>query len=66
MRVLIVILQILISLFITASAMPALLATVPAARNDRIGLVLMASLFTVSFAVLTLVWPKSSKIKTRK
>lgn len=59
MRVLIVIVQVLISLFITASAMPVLLVTMPAAQNDRIGLALMASLFAVSFVVVALVWPKS-------
>jgi hypothetical protein len=58
MRLVIVVVQLAISAVVTATVMPALLATVPAARDRRVGLSLMAGLMAVSFAVISLVWPR--------
>jgi hypothetical protein len=58
MRAAIVALQILISLVLTATLMPLLLVSVPAAQDDRVGLAFVMAIFTGSFAVIALIWPK--------
>jgi hypothetical protein len=58
MRALVVVLQIVISVVVTASLMPLLLVSVPAAQNERVGLAIMAGLFAASFVVIALVWPR--------
>jgi hypothetical protein len=57
MRVLIVIVQLLVALFLTASLMPIVFITVPAAQNDRVGLGIMLGLLVIAFAIITLLWP---------
>jgi hypothetical protein len=57
MRVLIVIVQILVTLVLTASVMPIILVTVPAAREERLGLTLMAGVMIIVFVLVSLVWP---------
>ncbi len=58
MRALIVLVQLVVSFVVTASVMPLILVSVPAAVADhRVGLGLMAVLFTLSFVVVALVWP---------
>jgi len=57
--VIVVIVQLLVSLFVTASFMPLVLVTTPAAQADsRIGLGLMAAVLIVSFTLVALVWPR--------
>ena len=59
MRVVIFCLQVLLALLMTASAMPLVLVTVPAAQSHpRLGLGLMGGVFVLSIAVLMLVWPR--------
>jgi hypothetical protein len=57
--VVIVIVQLLISLFVTASVMPLVLITTPAAQSDaHLGLVLMTAVLVVSFTLVALAWPR--------
>lgn len=58
----IVVVQLLISLFVTASLMPLVFVTTPAAQTDpKLGLGLMAGLVIVSFTVIALAWPRRLK-----
>jgi hypothetical protein len=57
MRILIVIVQLLVALFLTASLMPLVLVSVPAAQNDRVGLGIMIGLLAVAFTIVSLMWP---------
>ena len=57
MRILIVIVQILVSLFVTASLMPLVFVTVPAAHDGRVGLGIMLVMLAIAFAIVSLVWP---------
>jgi hypothetical protein len=57
--VVIVLVQLVISVLLTASLMPLVLATVPAAQSsDRVGLGLMVGLLIVCFALIALLWPR--------
>jgi hypothetical protein len=58
MRYLIVLLQVVLAFVLTASVMPVLLVTVPAAREGRFGLVLSAAAMVIAFVLLRLVWPR--------
>ncbi len=55
---LILLLQLVISLVVTALSLPALLATIPALRDQPSGLVVMAVIMAVTFAGLRLIWPR--------
>lgn len=57
MRVLIVIVQFLVAVFLTASLMPLVLVSVPAAQNQRVGLGIMAGVLVAAFAIVSLLWP---------
>ena len=60
--VIVVIVQLLVSLFVTASIMPFVLVTTPAAQADaRIGIGLMAAVLVVSFTLVALAWPRRLK-----
>lgn len=51
--------QLVVSVFVTASIMPLVLVTTPAAQTDqRIGLGLMAAVLVVSFTLVALIWPR--------
>jgi len=57
--VIVVIVQLVVSLFVTASIMPFVLVTTPAAQADsRIGMGLMAAVLLVSFTLVALAWPR--------
>ena len=57
--VVVVIVQILLSLFVTASVMPLVLITTPAAQTSpAFGMGLMAAIVVVAFTLIALVWPK--------
>lgn len=58
MAALIVLLQIVITFVVTALSLPALLATVPALRDQPLGLLVMAVVAAVTFAGLRLIWPR--------
>jgi len=58
MRVWRVVLQVLVSLVITASVVPAILVSVPAARDEAVGPGLMAGVLGVTLLVVWLVWPR--------
>jgi len=58
MRMAVLVLQLLTTFVVTALVMPALLFTIPAARNDRVGLALMSGTAILVFVVLRLVWPR--------
>ena len=58
MAALIVLLQIVITFVVTALSLPALLATIPALRDQPLGLLVMAVVAAVTFAGLRLVWPR--------
>ena len=55
---LILLLQIVITLVVTALSLPALLATVPALRDQPLGRAVMAVVAAVTFAGLRLIWPR--------
>lgn len=57
--VVIVIVQLLLSLFVTASVMPLVLITTPAAQTSpALGMGLMAAIVVVAFTLIVLAWPK--------
>jgi hypothetical protein len=57
--VVVVIVQLLLSLFVTASVMPLVLITTPAAQaNPGVGMGLMGAIVVVAFTLIALVWPK--------
>ena len=58
MRILIIVVQLLISVFVTASVMPVVLVTFPAAQQDKVGLSIMAAILAVTFLLVALVWPR--------
>jgi uncharacterized membrane protein YqjE len=59
MRALIFVVQVVIALFITASLMPLVLFSVPAAQESQaLGISLMVALLVGSFGVIALVWPR--------
>lgn len=56
--ILVVVIQLLVSLVVTASVMPLVLVTTPSAASDpRLGMGLMAAVLLVSFTIVALVWP---------
>ena len=61
MRALIVFVQVLVSLLLTASFMPIVLVTIPAAQEEGAGLAMMGGLFVVLLVLIMLVWPKRRK-----
>lgn len=58
MKVLTVLLQIVLTLFLVASLMPVVLALLPEARPGRAGGVAMAAIAVAVFVILRLVWPR--------
>lgn len=58
MAALIVLLQLVITFVVTALSLPALLATIPALRDQPLGLLVMAVVAAVTFAGLRLIWPR--------
>lgn len=58
MRILIIVVQLLISVFVTATVMPVVLVNVPAAQNDKVGRGIMAAILAVTFLLVALVWPR--------
>ena len=57
--VVVVIVQLLLSMFVTASVMPLVLITTPVAQtNPAVGMTLMAGVLVVAFTLIALVWPK--------
>ena len=57
--VVIVIVQLVISMFVTVSVMPLVLITTPAARaSPKFGLGLMAAMLLVIFTLVALAWPR--------
>ena len=59
MRATILIVQILVTLVVTAAIMPVLLATVPALRRDAVGAAVLGGVLVVAFVLLRLVWPSA-------
>ena len=58
----IIVIQILVSAFVTASVMPLILVTTPsAATNPRLGVGLMGAVLLVSFTLVALVWPRRKR-----
>jgi hypothetical protein len=65
-RALVILVQILVSAFLTASLMPFILVSVPAAAQDqRVGISCMVGLLILSFAGVSLVWPGRARGKRR-
>jgi len=58
MRIVITIVQLLIALIVTASTMPFVLAKVPAARESRVGPLVVGAGLIVVFVLIRLVWPR--------
>jgi hypothetical protein len=57
--VVIVVIQLLLSAILTATVMPLVLITTPAAQSDaRFGMMLMGGLLLVSFSLIALAWPR--------
>jgi hypothetical protein len=55
---LILLVQIVITFVVTALSLPALLATIPALRDQPLGLLVMAVVAAVTFAGIRLIWPR--------
>ena len=55
---LVLLLQLVITLVVTALSVPALLSTIPALRDQPWGLAAMAGVMAVTFAGLRLIWPR--------
>jgi hypothetical protein len=53
-----IVVQFVVSLLIMGALMPALLATVPAARNSRTGFTLAIAGIVAVFGLLRMVWPR--------
>lgn len=58
MRVVLTIVQIAVSFVVVASVMPVVLLALPAAREGRLGLVMMGLMLAAAFVVIRLVWPR--------
>jgi hypothetical protein len=60
MRTLVIlVVQLLVSLFVTASVMPLVLVTTPAAQTrPGVGIGLMAAILIVTFTLVSLAWPR--------
>lgn len=58
MRLVTILVQLVISSFVTATVMPAVLVGVPAARDQRVGLGFIAGILALTFFLITLIWPK--------
>ena len=57
--VIVLFVQLVISMFVTASVMPLVLVTTPAAQADgRVGIGLMVAVLVVSFTLVALAWPR--------
>ena len=57
--VVIVVVQLVISLFVTVSLMPLVLITTPAAQaSPKFGLGIMAAMLFVIFTLVALAWPR--------
>jgi hypothetical protein len=61
MRFVVILIQIVISLVVTASVTPALLFAIPEAREGRQGMALTAGVLLTTFLVIWLVWPRRSR-----
>ena len=58
----IIVIQLLVSAFVTASLMPLILVTTPsAATNPRLGIGLMVAVMLVSFTLVALAWPRRKR-----
>ena len=58
----VVVVQLLVSALVTASVMPLILVTTPAAASDpRLGIGLMVAVLLVSFTLVALVWPRRTR-----
>ena len=53
-----IVVQLVVSLLIVGALMPALLATVPAARSSRTGFTLTIAGVVAVFGLLRMVWPR--------
>ena len=58
MGALILLVQIVVSLLVTALTLPALLATVPALREPGAGLAVAAGTIAITLISMRLVWPR--------
>ena len=58
MKVLIIVLQLVIAVFVTVSVTPAILFAVPAAREAPVGMALAGGVLVVSFVLISLLWPR--------
>jgi hypothetical protein len=58
MAAVILLVQIVISLVVTALSMPMLLGTIPALREKPAGLAVMAVVMAVTLGGLRLIWPR--------
>jgi hypothetical protein len=56
--VVLLVIQLLLSLIITASIMPVVLVNAPAAREGPIGITIASVILVATFAVLWLIWPR--------
>jgi hypothetical protein len=61
---LLLVIQFVLSLIITASVMPIILVKAPAAREQPVGLTIASVILVATFAVLWLIWPRR-KSETR-
>ena len=62
--VFVLLIQFVLSLVITASLMPVVLASAPAAREQPVGLTIASAILVVTFALLWLIWPRRKSIRS--
>ena len=55
---LVLLLQLVITLVVTALSVPALLATIPALRDQPLGLAAIAAVMAATVVGLRLIWPR--------
>ena len=56
--VVLLVIQLVLSLIVTASVMPVVLVNAPAAREGPIGITIASVILVTTFALLWLVWPR--------
>jgi hypothetical protein len=54
----IVVVQLVLSMFVAGAVMPAVLFSVPSARQSHVGVVVTIAVVLAVFGVLRLVWPR--------
>jgi hypothetical protein len=58
MRIVILVVQVVISVAVVGLVLPGVLAFVPAARDQRVGLSIAGAIAVLMFMILRMIWPR--------